>query len=153
MNAESVKDSKSSPFGFVPACCFEHSAISIHRSSTISMQQIVPKTTTAESLCYLPRLFPRHRAFVLASFCRFGTTARKAASGACAAGSGGPGGSAELLRSWQRCRQARAWPRQTAEAAQNLEDWADATEWCCGDMRCMHRLLELQPTLKEAKQL
>ena len=103
---------------------------------------------------FLPRLFPlRHRAFVLASFCRFGTTARKAASGACAAGSGGPGGSAELLRSWQRCRQARAWPRQTAEAAQNLKDSADAMEWCCGDMRCMNRLLELQPTLKEGKQL
>lgn len=94
-----------------------------------------------------------HRAFVLASFCRFGTTARKAASGACAAGSGGPGGSAELLRSWQCCRQARAWPRQTAEAAENLKDSADAMEWCCGDMRCMHRLLELQPTLKEGKQL
>lgn len=92
----------------------------------------------------------RHRAFVLASFCRFGTTARKAALGACAAGSGGPGGSAELLRSWQRCRQARARPKQTADAAPSVE--TDAMEWCCGDMRCMTRLLELQPTLKEGMQ-
>ena len=104
---------------------------------------------------FLPRLFPlRHRAFVLASFCRFGTTARKAASGACAAGSGGP------LEAPQSCCAAGSaagrrvpGPRQTAEAAENLKDSADAMEWCCGDMRCMHRLLELQPTLKEGKQL
>eukprot|EP00438_Fugacium_kawagutii_P007568 Skav204872 [mRNA] locus=scaffold1679:102940:103776:- [translate_table: standard] len=94
----------------------------------------------------------RHRAFVLASFCRFSTTARKAASAACAAGSGGPGGSAELLRDWQRCRQARAWPRHTAESAESFDDVAEATEWCCGDLRCMNRLMELQPALKERKQ-
>ena len=78
----------------------------------------------------------------------------KAATGACAAGSGGPGGSAELLRSWQRCRQARARPKQTADAfAPSVETVeTDAMEWCCGDMRCMTRLLELQPTLKEGMQ-
>ena len=48
----------------------------------------------------------RRRAFVLSSFCRFSATAKRAAVAASAINSGGPGGSAELMRAWQRCRQA-----------------------------------------------
>eukprot|EP00439_Symbiodinium_sp_Y106_P051253 s1805_g6.t2 len=76
------------------------------------------------------------RAQALSSFCRFQTTAKKAARQACQIS----GGQQDLLRDWQRCRQSRARPKETArrlhEGDRALDPFGTlAREDCCGDPR------------------
>lgn len=90
------------------------------------------------------------RAFTLASWCRFPTTARRAGHLSCATS----GGNTELLRSWQRCREARGWPARAAEAVvaakrlhplvreASAEAVGEVVEACCADTRCLTRVLE-----------
>eukprot|EP00747_Dinoflagellata_sp_TGD_P030523 gnl/TRDRNA2_/TRDRNA2_134694_c0_seq1.p1 gnl/TRDRNA2_/TRDRNA2_134694_c0~~gnl/TRDRNA2_/TRDRNA2_134694_c0_seq1.p1 ORF type:complete len:213 (-),score=27.26 gnl/TRDRNA2_/TRDRNA2_134694_c0_seq1:171-809(-) len=84
------------------------------------------------------------RGFVLASWCRFRTTARKAGVTACAATGGAP----DLQFFWDRCRHARGWPEKAATAARDRlrsggEGAAEgAAEMCCGESRCIARALE-----------
>lgn len=87
---------------------------------------------------------PLARGFTLAGWCRFATTARRAAHQACAAS----GGNSDLLRSWRRCRVARGRPSEAAAAAVEAlglggADGAETLlEGCCGDARCLARALQ-----------
>mmetsp|Transcript_101422 Transcript_101422/g.286109 ORF Transcript_101422/g.286109 Transcript_101422/m.286109 type:complete len:275 (-) Transcript_101422:106-930(-) len=85
------------------------------------------------------------RGFALAGWCRFSTTARRAGHHASAIS----GGNAELLRTWHRCRDARARPAQAAATAGDYlrrggsaADVADAVDICCADARCLARALD-----------
>eukprot|EP00928_Gymnodinium_smaydae_P082303 TRINITY_DN6566_c0_g6_i1.p1 TRINITY_DN6566_c0_g6~~TRINITY_DN6566_c0_g6_i1.p1 ORF type:complete len:305 (-),score=57.27 TRINITY_DN6566_c0_g6_i1:206-1015(-) len=90
------------------------------------------------------------RGFLLATWCRFPTTARRASQQASAI----TGGHAGLIRTWQRCRDARAWPAAAAEEAAvslnaggavgggSTADVENAVQVCCGDFRCLARALD-----------
>ncbi|OLP74922.1 hypothetical protein AK812_SmicGene45388 [Symbiodinium microadriaticum] len=90
------------------------------------------------------------RAQALSSFCRFQATARKAARQACQIS----GGQQDLLRDWQRCRQSRSRPNETARRLHEargergeraLDPFGNlAREDCCGDPRCLASLWDFQ---------
>lgn len=96
---------------------------------------------------------PPARAFILSSWCRFSTTAKKAGQSS----SSMTGGNAQLLENWRRCRAARSNPAEVAEEAgsrlrspspgcpsgASREDVWDAVEQCCGDARCLHRVMAM----------
>jgi len=94
---------------------------------------------------------PLARAFTLASWCRFSTTARRTSHQASVV----RGGNADLLGSWQQCRDARSRPadtaaRTSAELRQALAEGdtgeaalvAEAVDACCADVRCLTRVFQ-----------